>query len=247
MSHVFLSGDKHGSYKDVERFCLKWNTSKDDLLVILGDNGVNYWGPHRDKKLKNYLSALPISFLMVKGNHDQRPSLKLYTIAPEDVHPLLKGPVLAEKDYPSLLFAPMYGGIELLSVEGWKKCFVLSGAYSADKYYRLEMQALGHSGYRWFADEQMSLWEMKEAAEMVQDYKPDIILSHTCPYKYIPRDMFMPIVDQSTVDDTMEHWLDTVEESVDYKRWYCGHWHTDRSIDKMRFMYNDFVLLGGTK
>lgn len=244
MPHVFLSGDKHGDFKVVERFCLKWNTSKDDLLVILGDNGVNYWGPHRDKKLKNYLSALPISFLMIKGNHDQRPSLKLYTIAPEDAHPLLKGTVLAEKDYPSLLFAPMYGGIELLSAEGWKKCFVLGGAYSADKWYRLEMQALGHSGYRWFADEQLSLWEMKEASEMIQDYKPDYVLSHTCPYKYIPRDMFLLQIDQSTVDDTMEHWLDTVEESVEYKKWYCGHWHTDRVVDNMRFMYNDIVMLG---
>lgn len=243
MGHVFLTGDKHGDYKGVEQFCLKWNTSKDDLLVVLGDNGVNYWGPHKDKKLKNYLSALPISFLMIKGNHDQRPSLKLYTIAPDDAHPLLKGSVLAEKEYPSLLFAPMYGGVELRSGENWVKCFVLSGAYSADKYYRLEMQALGHSVYRWFADEQMSLYEMKEAAETVQDYKPDIILSHTCPYKYIPHDMFLSQIDQSTVDDSMEHWLDTVEESVGYKKWYCGHWHTDRSMDKMRFMYNDIVEL----
>ena len=244
MPHVFLSGDKHGDYKDVEHFCLKWNTSKEDLLVILGDNGVNYWGPHRDKKLKNYLSSLPISFLMIKGNHDQRPSTKLYTIAPEDAHPLLKGSVFVEKDYPSLLFAPMYGGIELLADTVWKKCFILGGAYSADKWYRLEMQALGYHGYRWFADEQLSLWEMKEAAEMIRDYEPDYILSHTCPYKYIPRDMFMPQIDQSTVDDTMEHWLGTVEESVDYKRWYCGHWHTDRTVDKMRFMYHDIILLG---
>lgn len=243
MGHVFLTGDKHGDYKGVEQFCLKWNTSKDDLLVVLGDNGVNYWGPHKDKKLKNHLWALPISFLMVKGNHDQRPSLKLYTIAPDNAHPLLKGSVFAEKEYPSLLFAPMYGDIELLAGDSWVKCFVLSGAYSADKYYRLEMQALGHSVYRWFADEQMSLYEMKEAAETVQDYKPDIILSHTCPYKYIPHDMFLSQIDQSTVDDSMEHWLDTVEESVGYKKWYCGHWHTDRSMDKMRFMYNDIVEL----
>ena len=65
MPHIFISGDKHGDYKNVEQFCLKWNTSKDDLLIILGDNGVNYWDPHRDKKLKNYLSALPITFFMM--------------------------------------------------------------------------------------------------------------------------------------------------------------------------------------
>ena len=38
--------------------------------------------------------------------------------------------------------------------------------------------------------------------------------------------------------------LDTIDESVDYKRWFCGHWHTDRIVDKMRFMYNDFITLG---
>lgn len=243
MAHLFISGDRHGDYKDVEQFCLKWNTSKEDLLIILGDNGVNYWGPHKDRKLKARLASLPISFLMIKGNHDQRLSLKSYTIAPEDAHPLVKGFLLAEKEFPSLLFTPMYGGLELVTAAGSVKAFVLGGAYSADKFYRLEMQALGHSGYRWFADEQMSLWEMKEASDMIHDYKPDVILSHTCPYKYIPRDMFLPIVDQSTVDDSMEHWMDTIEESVDYKRWFCGHWHTDRTVDKIRFMYLDIMEL----
>lgn len=245
--HVFLTGDRHGDYKDIERFCLKWNTSKDDLLIVLGDNGVNYWGPHKDKKLKNYLSALPISFFMIKGNHDQRPSPKLYRLAPENAHPLLNsGSCLMEDDYPSLLFSSMYGYYEFYTndykYQSIRAC-VIGGAYSADKWYRLEMQALGHSGYRWFNDEQLTDWERKEAFSMVRDVEPDIILSHTCPYKYIPRDMFLSIVDQSTVDDTMEHWLDTVENCVPYTKWYCGHWHTDRSVDKMRFMYHDIIML----
>ena len=245
MPHIFISGDKHGDYKNVEQFCLKWNTSKDDLLIILGDNGVNYWGPHRDKKLKNYLSALPITFFMIKGNHDQRPSLKSYHIAPPVPHPLVMGSCLMEDDWPSLLFAPMYGLFSFQTAQNkWTKAFVLGGAYSADKWYRLEMQALGHSsGYRWFNDEQMTTWEMKEALSMAKDTEPEIILSHTCPFRYIPRDMFLPVIDQSTVDDTMEHWMDTVEEDVPYKKWYCGHWHTDRTVDKLRFMYHDIVQL----
>lgn len=244
MPHVFISGDRHGDYRDVEQFCLKWNTSKDDLLIILGDNGVNYWGPHRDKKLKNYLSALPITFFMIKGNHDQRPSLKSYHIAPEDAHPLVKGSMLVEDEWPSLLFAPMYGRMEFFTSVGWQSAFILGGAYSADKWYRLEMQALGYSCYRWFSDEQMTSWEMKEAFSMAQDCECDFILSHTCPFKYIPRDMFLSQIDQSTVDDTMEHWMDGFEESVPYEKWYCGHWHTDRSVDRMRFMYHDIILLG---
>ena len=180
---------------------------------------------------------------MVKGNHDQRPSKKLYHVAPEDAHPLLRGTCLVEDAYPSLLFAPMYGACEFNALSGWKSAFVLGGAYSADKWYRLEMQELGHSGYRWFPDEQMTTHEMKEAQAMIQEAQPEIVLSHTCPFRYIPRDMFLSQIDQSTVDDTMEHWMDTVEKAIDYKKWYCGHWHTDRSIDNMRFMYHDIIEL----
>lgn len=219
---------------------------------MLGDNGVNYWGPHRDKKLKNYLASLPISFFMIKGNHDQRPSKKQY-INKRDAHPLVTGLCLVEPEFPSLLFSTMWGSyIFRVGPEDYITSFVLGGAYSADKWYRLEMQALGHSGYRWFADEQMTADEMKEAERFMMEVtnlgaplgaSHDVILSHTCPFKYIPRDMFMPVIDQSTVDDTMEHWMDGIEEKVPYKKWYCGHWHTDRTIDKMRFMYYDIKFL----
>lgn len=71
----------------------------------------------------------------------------------------------------------------------------------------------------------------------------DIILSHTCPKKYIPTEMFLPMVDQSTVDSSMEEWLDRIEDTVNYKAWYCGHWHTDKRIDKMHFLYKTFECL----
>ncbi len=68
----------------------------------------------------------------------------------------------------------------------------------------------------------------------------DIILSHTCPYKYIPREMFIANVDQSHVDDSTEHWLDKIEATVKYKAWFCGHWHTDKHVDRMHFLYHSF-------
>lgn len=50
----------------------------------------------------------------------------------------------------------------------------------------------------------------------------------------------MPGIDQSEVDSSTEEWLDTIEESVDYKAWFCGHWHIDKRIDKMHFLYDEF-------
>ena len=48
------------------------------------------------------------------------------------------------------------------------------------------------------------------------DNKVDIILSHTCTYKYLPREMFLEGMDQSTVDNSTEYFLDEIKEYTDY-------------------------------
>lgn len=47
----------------------------------------------------------------------------------------------------------------------------------------------------------------------------------------------MSCVDQSRVDKSTEEWLDTIEQQLAYKRWYCGHYHTEKIIDRMTFMF----------
>ena len=59
------------------------------------------------------------------------------------------------------------------------------------------------------------------------------------PYKYIPREVFLPGINQSTVDNSTEHFLDKVEKRLNYKKWYCGHYHTNKKIDKLEFLFED--------
>ena len=54
--------------------------------------------------------------------------------------------------------------------------------------------------------------------------------------------MFIKGIDQSKVDNTTEIFLDKLEEKLNYKKWYCGHYHTDKVIDKIRFMFNDIIM-----
>lgn len=83
------------------------------------------------------------------------------------------------------------------------------------------------------------LLEIKRYVESQLASNPiDIIISHTCPFKYEPIEMFLSGIDQSTVDTSTEHWLDQIEESTDYKAWYCGHWHVDKRVDKMHFLFH---------
>lgn len=244
MGNIYITGDKHGDYKEVEDFCLKWNTSKDDLLIVLGDNGVNYYGEKKDRRIKNWLTALPISFFMIRGNHDQRPSKKLYT-KKTDAHPLVRGECLVEEEYPTLLFAKEFGEYEFMTGDSWKSTFVIGGAYSVDKYYRLEMQAAGYHQYRWFYDEQLSEAERNKAYKMASCHTYDYIMTHTCPQKYVPYDKFIGGIDQDGVDTSTEEWLDKIEEAVPYSKWFCGHYHIDRGVDNVRFMYHDVMSLGG--
>lgn len=137
------------------------------------------------------------------------------------------GKVLIEEEYPNLIFTK---DGEIYNIDG-KKILVIGGAYSADKQYRLL------HGYKWFKEEQLTKEGMDTILAKVKGKHFDIVLTHTCPYKYEPREVFMQGLDQSKVDKSMEHFLDEIEETVSYDKWYCGHYHTEKQVDKLEFMF----------
>lgn len=111
-----------------------------------------------------------------------------------------------------------------------------------NKWYHLER------GLHWWPDEQPSE-EIREKVESVleqRNWQIDIVLSHTCPLKYEPLEVFLRGLDQSTVDKSTEEWLDWIESRLNYERWYCGHYHTEKQVDKLRFMFEDYTLIPHT-
>jgi len=228
---TFLTGDTHGSFKRIKTFCQVMETKETDTMIILGDAGFNYYLDQRDTRAKEYVADIPITLFCIHGNHEARPQT-IPTYVEKEYH---GGRVLYEETYPNLLFA--IDG-EIYNFDGYQ-CIVIGGAYSVDKYYRLE------KGWHWFPDEQPD--EVTKAkverrlSEM--DNKIDIVLSHTCPLKYEPTEVFLSAVDQSTVDKSTEEWLGTLEEHLNYKKWYCGHYHTKKKIDRLQFMFEDVDVI----
>jgi hypothetical protein len=223
---IYITGDTHGEFSRFTDFCQRFETTKNDIMIILGDAGINYYGKRKDKLVKEHLQALPLTFFCIHGNHEIRPT----TIPTYENQLWNNGIVYYEPDYSNILFAK---DGEVYDLDGYKS-LVLGGAYSVDKFYRLQ------KGYGWWEDEQPSdeiKLDIESKLEGIDGI--DVVLSHTCPYKYIPREVFLACVDQSTVDSTTEVWLDTIEESLNYRKWYCGHYHTDKKIDNLQFMFKN--------
>ena len=68
----------------------------------------------------------------------------------------------------------------------------------------------------------------------------DVVLTHTAPLRYEPVEVFLPGLNQYMVDKSTQRWLGEIEEKLDYEKWYCGHYHTVKKIDKMEFMFDNF-------
>lgn len=230
-NQVFLTGDTHGQFDRIVQFCNRQEVVPENTFVILGDVGVNYYGDRRDKRNKELLAEIPVTFFCLHGNHEMRPSKELgYELS--EYH---GGQVWVQPEYPNILFA--IDG-EIYDFNG-NSCIVIGGAYSVDKFYRLAR------GWNWFADEQPSE-EIKAKVERVlaeRNWKIDIVLSHTGPEKYEPTEVFLPMVDQSTVDKSTEKWLGEIEAKLDYERWYFAHYHIAKEIDKMRIMFDDYAMI----
>ena len=221
---IYYTGDLHGSNDELIHFCESHELTKQDTVILLGDVGANYYGGWKDKRFKKTFTFVTPTFLCIHGNHEMRPA-SLDTYIEKEWN---GGTVWYEREYPNLLFAK---DGEIYNIEGLRH-IAIGGAYSVDKYYRLMR------GFGWWQDEQPSE-EIKAYVESQLASNPiDIILSHTCPFKYEPIEMFLSGIDQSTVDTSTEHWLDQIEESTDYKAWYCGHWHTNKRVDKMHFLFH---------
>lgn len=221
---IYITGDTHRDFSRLNHV----KRNKNNMVIILGDAGINYYLNGIDDEFKDILNAMNIKLFCIQGNHEERPE---NLVGYEEVE-MFGGNVFIEKDYPNLIFAK---NGELYNING-KSVLVIGGAYSIDKLYRLEC------GYNWFEDEQLTKDEQDYIYNKYKDKHVDIILSHTCPLKYIPAEALVEGVDSSNVDKSMEEFLDKIEENVDYDKWYCGHFHINKTIDKIEFMYDKIDL-----
>lgn len=223
---IYITGDTHRDFDRVFDFCDEYRTTKEDVLIILGDAGINYYCDFRDEELISVLAQLEITLFCVHGNHEERPFELGY-----DEMEWHGGIVYYDDSFPDILFAK---DGEIYDFGG-KKAIVIGGAYSVDKHYRL------NRGLAWFENEQPSD-EIKEYVTAQLNgcgWKVDYVFSHTVPIDYEPTWALIPGIDQSTVDKSTEYWLQEIMDNLDFDRWFAGHYHIDSEEGPVRIFFEE--------
>ena len=45
---TFVTGDLHGDFRRLEHFCQRMNLGPNDILIVLGESGINFGAPARN-------------------------------------------------------------------------------------------------------------------------------------------------------------------------------------------------------
>lgn len=242
---IYVTGDLHGTMEidklQREAFPEGQRLSKSDFLVILGDFGFvwqprvvqssvgNLWeiNPDTQPGQRNipdeqeefwleFLSKQPWTTLFIDGNH-------------ENFDRLLKYPVQefyggkASRIHDTVWY--LRRG-EVFELNG-KKCFVMGGAVSVDKMWRVP-------GQSWWPQEVPSIVEYQHALETLENHawQVDYVFTHTPP-ESIRREIPQHFCDgEFKGEDQVTTMLEAIRQRLNYQHWYFGHFHKDRLIDE---------------
>lgn len=242
---IYMTGDIHGDpirMWGISNYCEAHKTTTDDWLICLGDVGLNYYGAKSKKEiaLKKEAGELPIKMFCIHGNHERRPSEADGYKQVEISDGSIQGPMMWNQEYPNQYFAIDGAIYKIKTPEHWLNALVCGGAYSVDKYYRLQ------NHWNWWPDEQPSELTKGLVRLMVHDFPVDIMLTHTCPLRFIPTELFIDGIDQSTVDQSTEEFFDEIYDMfpADHKpMWYFGHFHGDKYTDDYVMLFYNIIEL----
>ena len=213
-------------------------------IIILGDSGLNFWLNNTDKKYKKLLNNQGYHIYCVRGNHEERPENLGYELGYD---PDVFGMVYHDPNFDNIKYFVDGGEYQIDN----HSALVLGGAYSVDKWYRLaragysrdEAETANPKKCGWFKDECLTPEEMKAISDKYDGKEFDFVLSHTCPLSWEPSDLFLRGIDQTTVDKSMEIWMDDLKNKINWRIWLFGHYHADRverpCVEQMYMDYED--------
>ena len=228
---IFITGDTHGllgiNRLSEEGFPEQYDMTKNDYIIIAGDFGLIFLNDEREFLLRKWLNKRPFTTLFIDGNHENFEALDKYPI--ETWH---GGKVSFIED--SIIHLKRG---QVFNLDN-KKIFTFGGARSIDKHSRTP-------GYDWWDQEMPNSRQEQEGLDnlALHGNSVDYVITHDCSGKTLD-DLVKYGLLMNKQETRLSHFLDEVEEAVDYKHWYFAHHHKDRVIDnKHTVIFENIVKL----
>lgn len=209
---IYITGDTH-FVNDIEKLFRFLETdegarlTESDYVIICGDFGAE-WNDQLAKSLREIYAEFPWTTLFVDGNHENHARL--------DALPVERWNGGKIHRLGANIIHLMRG--QVFTIEG-HTFFTMGGATSIDRASRKE-------GTDWWAHELPYSSEYTEAWSNLNEYnfEVDYILTHCAPTNIL--EDYYPYYQPDCLTD----FLRSVWRHVDFKHWFCGHYHQDISL-----------------
>ena len=234
---IFVTGDIHASYDIAKLSESCFDTAgltKDDYVIICGDFGLVWNNSASEQYWLRWLDTRPFTTLFVDGNHE---GFSLLNSLPETTW---NGGAVHQ--VATSVFHLKRG--QLFNIDGYR-IFAMGGASSSeyDRTHRTQ-------GETWFNEEIPNEQERAAALETLDaaNWDCDFVITHCAPSscaqgisEHTDRLEIHPM-------DEYTDWLQTIQDRLAYRHWFCGHYHIDAQIqDKTTALYNRIAVLADPK
>ena len=223
--------------------------TRDDFVIVCGDFGL--WHDNKTERWwLNWLEEKNFTILFVDGNHENFDRLysefdvvdfhggKAHKIR-ENIYHLMRGYVfdLCDKKF----FA--FGGASshdiddgILDRKDFQSDRELVNEYNR-RTRRGEMLRINHVS--WWKEEMPSPEEMDFGLKTLNDNKNnvDFIVSHCAPSHIaasISAGTYKP--------DMLTNYFETISQTVNFKKWFFGHYHNDIAVDDKYILLYDQII-----
>lgn len=252
-SMIYLTGDIHGDIDlkklNMRNFPEQKELTRNDVLIILGDFGLNNKSIKKEKHYLDWINSRNYTTLFVDGNHEEFPVLNSYPVVEvfgakchqlcDNVYHLMRGEIyhIDGKTFFVMGGAESHSG-KLITMEEFKK--------NRKKYTVLNdnYELASVIGRDWFKEEMPSEEELQYGLNNLKAYdnKVNYILSHSASNR-------VESCFNRPSPKMMQGWhlcdyFDLLESSIDYDKWFFGHYHRDEKVDeKHQCLYQKIICL----
>lgn len=221
---IFVTGDTHADYDisklSTKKFPQQKTLTKSDYVIVCGDFGLVWDASRREDYWQKWLSEKNFTTLFVDGNHENFDALRMIP------HEERYGG-LVHKVTPSIYHLDRG---QVFDIDGCK-IFTMGGARSVDKHLRIEHLS-------WWEEELPSREEMNRAIDALDkvDWKVDFVITHCAP-KSVQK-----AINPYYENDVATSFLEEIVQNLTFKKWFFGHYHTDKIIDDRFFALYENVV-----